>query len=72
MPLDESRDFHPEPRTQAEYLSALWAKVGMIDSKLTIINGRVSKLEKAMWALGGGLTVIAAIIVPQFLGLIQP
>jgi len=72
MPLVESRDFHPEPRTQAEYLSALWAKVGTIDSKLTIINGRVSKLEKAMWALGGGLAVVAAVIVPQWLGLLRP
>jgi hypothetical protein len=70
MPLDESRDFHPEPRTQSDYLSALWLTVGIIDTKVSAINGRVGKLERAMWAMGGGMVVVAAILVPLFLNLL--
>jgi hypothetical protein len=65
-------DYNPEPRTQAEYLSALWRKVTDMHAKLDTINGRVNRLERFMWALGGGLLVIAAVVVPQWLGLLKP
>ena len=67
--LHESRDFEihefrPEPHTMREYLTALWQKVNVIDSKVTATNGRVTRLEKFMYAVGGGLTVIGAVLVP--------
>lgn len=33
-------------------------------------NGRVSKLEKFMWSLLGGLAVVTAIVVPLFLDVV--
>lgn len=33
----------------------------------TATNGRVRKLERFMWAAGGGLSVVTAIVVPLFL-----
>lgn len=73
--LNQSRDFevqqfHPEPRSSTEYLAALWQKVNVIDSKVSMTNGRVTKLERAIWALGGGLIVIAAVVVPLFVYLV--
>ncbi|GIW17427.1 MAG: hypothetical protein KatS3mg064_0584 [Tepidiforma sp.] len=34
-------------------------------------NGRVSRLERFIWALGGGLIVCGAIVVPLFLEAVQ-
>jgi hypothetical protein len=70
MPTDESRDYHPQPRTQAEFLSALWIKVDDIAKDVSEINGRVSKMERALWAMGGGVIVLGVLYVPQLLGLL--
>lgn len=34
-------------------------------------NGRVTKLEKFMWAVGGGFVVIGAVVVPLFIHLVE-
>lgn len=37
----------------------------------TKTNGRVTRLEKFMWGASGGLAVISAVVVPQFLELVK-
>jgi hypothetical protein len=78
MPLDESGDFDPEPRTQSDYIRAIWQKLRDHDDlirvkvigRLDTINGRVGSLEKWKFAVGGGLAVVTAVLVPIFIFLV--
>ena len=40
-----------------------------IETQTTKTNGRVTLIERFMWTVTGAAIVIAAIIVPQYLGL---
>lgn len=62
--------FEPEPNTQAEYIKSMWYRMGRVEAKVTLTNGRVRSLEKAIWALGGGITVLAVVIAPIFVTLV--
>ena len=67
----ESPPFDPQPRTQAEMLRAIYARLGVVEVQVRTTNGRVSKLERAAWGLAGGMVVVSIIVVPLFLGLIR-
>jgi hypothetical protein len=72
MPLDESGPFDPEPKTQADYVRAIWRLVTKeIIPRQDKSNGRLRMLEKWMWTLGGGLAVVVAMSVPLVLDLIR-
>jgi hypothetical protein len=69
-PLDESGQFSPRPHTQADYVRETYRLVTEeVIPRQDKTNSRISTVEKFMWALGGGLAVIGAIVVPQFLNL---
>ena len=63
-------EFRPEPKTQGEYVKAIWYRLGRVEQKVTITNGRVRALEKAIWALGGGIVVLAMVVAPIFISLV--
>lgn len=41
-----------------------------IEGQTQHTNGRVTKLERFMWAVGGGLAVVSAVVVPLFLKMV--
>lgn len=41
-----------------------------LEKKVDHTNGRLSSVEKRIWAIGGGLIVISIIVVPLFLKMI--
>lgn len=59
------------PISEREVLISLVEKVDRIEKLANITNGRLSKLERFMWALGGGMVVIGLIIIPLFLDLLR-
>ena len=56
-----------EPTTLRLWQKAAGRRLLHIDARLTQINGRVSKLERFVWMLSGGLVVVSTIVVPLFL-----
>ena len=62
-----SIEFDPEPRTSTEYIKDIWHRVGRLEERVAQQNGRVGRLERAMFAAIGGLAVISAVVVPIFL-----
>jgi hypothetical protein len=66
----ESPPFDPAPRTQAEMLRAIYARLGVVEQQVRTTNGRVTQLERAAWGLAGGMIVVTVIVVPLFLGVI--
>ena len=71
QPMMMEDDFRPEPKTQGEYNKAIWYRLGRVEAKVTTTNGRVRNLEKAIWALGGGLIVLSAIVAPIFVAMVN-
>ena len=68
MPLNETGPFDPRPRTQADYTRENWRLLTEeVVPRLDRTNGRLRALEKFMWGLLGGMVVIGAIVVPEFL-----
>jgi len=70
MPLDESGLFDPEPHSQADFVRETYRIVREVRTQAILTNGRVSKLEKAIWGIGGGMIVTGAVIVPIFIHLV--
>jgi hypothetical protein len=67
-------DFDPfasAPQTDREILRDLWHRTRSIEEQTKMTNGRVTRLERFMWAAGGGLLVISAIVVPLFVRLVS-
>jgi hypothetical protein len=68
MPLDESGPFNPHPRTEADYVRETYRLVTEeVIPRQDKTNGRLTTVERFMWTLLGGLLVVSAIVVPQFL-----
>lgn len=42
-----------------------------INSHLATLNGTVRALDRSRWALTGGLAVVAVVVVPLFLNLVE-
>ncbi len=71
MPTDEPSDFHPEPRTQAEFVQSIWRIViEEVLPELRDTNARVTSLERWKYGILGGLAVVSAVIVPIFIVLV--
>ena len=62
--------FQAEPATTREYMQAMWYRLGRVEVKVTMTNGRVRGLEKMLWAVGGGVAVLAVVIAPIFVTLV--
>ena len=69
-PFVDDDQFRPDPVTQSEFVKAIYYRLGRVEQKVNITNGRVRALEKGMWALGGGLIVLAVVIAPIFVSLV--
>lgn len=63
--------FEPEPKTNADYMKAMWYRLGRVEAKVTMTNGRVRGLEKMLWAMGGGIAVLGIVIAPIFVTLVS-
>ena len=88
MALDESAIFDPdpEPRTQADYIRALWKRQGehnklvveQVIPRLDTTNGRVTRLERGSLIIGGAVIgwqareAVLPLISHIFTGLIGP
>ena len=65
-----SDQFDPEPRTQAEYLRAIWERVGRVEKQAMLTNGRVTRLERIVLVASGvaagglGMGTIGPLIAP--------
>ena len=42
-----------------------------VEGKVDKTNGRLRGVEKKVWAVGGGLVVIAVVVVPLFIDMIK-
>lgn len=71
--------FESEPRTRDEFIREIYRKQNALFDKvekeviprLDRTNGRVGKLEKFMWAVGGGLVILSSFFVPQYLEIVR-
>lgn len=69
----EMMEFEVTPKSQADYVKAIWSRQAALDKKiddeviprLDKTNGRVRMLERFMWGIGGGLVVILYWVLPQ-------
>lgn len=64
--LDELLD----PESDHSWKRAAGLAIRNIEDQTMRTNGRVTKLERFMWAVSGGVAVISAVIVPLFLKLV--
>lgn len=63
--------FRDEPRTDRDILRECVSRLRQVQRQTTATNGRVTRLERFQWAVGGGLIVIAAIIAPIFVRIVE-
>ena len=56
-----------DPEDDAKWKRAAGMMLLAVDAKVQRTNGRVTKLERFMWAAGGGLAVVTAVVVPLFI-----
>lgn len=68
--LEELEDLL-RPEDDRAWKLAVGATLRRMLTQTTKTNGRVSRLEKFMWAAGGGLAVVAIIVVPLFLDALE-
>jgi hypothetical protein len=61
----------PEPQSEGEFLRALYRDMQEVKEQTKRTNGRVTRLEKFMWMVLGALVVVASLVVPIFLNLVQ-
>ena len=69
MTLLDTPPFDPEPRTQAEFLRAIWERLGRVERKQDLTNGRVTHLERLALFIGGaavayGFSIVAPLLPP--------
>lgn len=60
-----------DPMTDTELLRSLWEKMKIVEQQVKYTNGRLRTVERFCWALAGGLTVLAAVVVPQYIQLVS-
>ena len=63
--------FQKEPLTDHELLRALHRDFTRILGESAEHSSRLGNLEKFQWLLSGGLAVIAVLVVPLFVDMVQ-